>query len=85
MTHGETIDRHALHVYLWNQRDRRGQICIPQHELAEELGISIYTMSRIFKEMKDAGRVKKISGAKHNVGRYVVNNPAPFKKGRAHA
>lgn len=55
----DKIDRELLHEWLWTKRDRLGFIPYSQTELAEMLGITIYTLSSIFGELRDQGRVEK--------------------------
>lgn len=62
----DKIDRQLLHEYLWNYRVRGDFVPFTTTELAEKLGISIYQMSRIFGELRDAGRVEKV-GQKYRV------------------
>lgn len=64
-TRGNTrdkVDRQLLHEYLWGMRDRNDLIPISQKELAEKLGIDQSTMSIIFREMRESGRLRRIGG-----------------------
>ena len=68
----DKIDRHMLHEYLWDRRMRGGLVPFSVTELAEKLGVTIETMSRIMRELRDSGRVRK-TGSK-----YFVNDPEMF-------
>lgn len=67
------IDRQLLHEMLWNTRVRGNFMAYSQTELAEEFGITQATMSLIFKELSEEGRVKRM---KH---KWLVYDPEPFK------
>ena len=69
----DKVDRDLLHEYLWKHTDRRGIYLGSQTELAEKLGVTIFTVSHIFREMKEGGRVKKIGG------KYKIEDPAKWK------
>ena len=56
----DKIDRHMLHQYLWKNRDRSNFNTIRSKDLAEELGITVFTMSRIFGELAEKGFIKKV-------------------------
>jgi predicted transcriptional regulator len=68
----DKIDRHMLHEFLWEKRDRNGKFPHSQTDLAEALGITIWALSDIFKELKEQGRVEKVHG------KYKINDPATF-------
>lgn len=56
----DKVDRVLLHQFLWKYRDRSNFMSFKSGELAEMLGVSIYTMSRILDEMNKKGLLKKI-------------------------
>lgn len=55
----DKVDRDLLHDYLWKKADHNGRIPFTQDKLATDLGINKYTMSTIFREMYDTGRLRK--------------------------
>lgn len=73
----DKIDRDLLHDYLFQKSDRHNMITISPTELAEELGITVYSMSRILSEMRKAGRLRKVGTRTEVVdpGLYVWSNP----------
>lgn len=73
----DKIDRDLLHDYLFQKSDRHNMITISPTELADELGITIYSMSRILGEMRKAGRLKKVGSRTEVVDPeiYVWTNP----------
>jgi len=66
----DKIDRQLLHEYLWMNRARGDFYPVSQKELAEKLGVTIFTLSRVFRELRDEGRVEKIRG------KYRIFDPA---------
>lgn len=58
------VDRHLLHEYLWNHRGRGNFMSGTQAELAEEFQVTRATMSLIFTEMAQDGRLKRVKGNK---------------------
>lgn len=62
----DRIDRHMLHEYLWKHRGRNDMMMLSVTELADKLNVTIFTMSKIFGEMREAGRVQKI-GRKYQI------------------
>lgn len=66
MPRKDKIDRNLLHEYLWKISGRNGVLLISQTQLAEDLGVTIFTISHIFREMKEGGRLKKV-GTKYHV------------------
>lgn len=60
------IDRELLHKFLWETSDRSNFMTFSQGELAKEFNVTAATMSLIFKELIEDGRVKKI-GAKWKI------------------
>jgi DNA-binding Lrp family transcriptional regulator len=79
MPKGLTIDRIELHRYLWMQATRNGRVEIYQKSLAEKIGVTQATMSLIIKDLKESGRIRKISSKANNVGIYAVRDPAMFE------
>lgn len=66
MARGDKVDRDLLHEYLWKISGRNGFLNVSQKELAESLNVTQFTISHIFREMREGGRVKRI-GAKYKV------------------
>lgn len=66
MGRGDKIDRQMLHEYLWKISGRNGMLLISQTELAEDLHVTIFTISNIFREMREDGRVTKV-GSKYKI------------------
>lgn len=56
----DKIDHDLLHDYLWKRSDRLNQMTISTGELADSLGVTIYSMSRIIGDMIKAGRLRRI-------------------------
>lgn len=52
---------------------------LSQKDLAAELGITKYTISRIMKELEVAGRVKKLGWGGPDGVDYLVRDPADFE------
>lgn len=69
------LDRDALHRYLWDRSDRKHHIVVHQQVLAGLLDVSRGTIVRIFKEMVDAGRIRKLESQEGNIGLYTVTDP----------
>lgn len=66
----DKVDRQLLHEYLWKNRERGDFMPFAVGELADKLGVTIYTMSTILREMRETGRVKKVRG------KYQVLDPS---------
>lgn len=56
----DKVDRDLLHQYLYKNSDRHHMMTISPSELADALGISVFHMSRILKEMKETGRLRVV-------------------------
>lgn len=76
------IDRDALHEYLWRHTDRLGKVKVVQRILARDLDVTHYTISRIFREMREEGRVRKIGSDKLNVSTYLIVDPEVWRARR---
>lgn len=55
---------------LWKYRDRNNFMTFKSGELAELLGVGIYTMSRVLTEMAEKGFIKKVGS------KYLISDPA---------
>lgn len=73
---GQGVDRHALHRFLWERRSRRGSIRVVQKDLAEQIGVNKWTMSRIMHELADEGRIRQVAIEKDTIRTFVVRDPA---------
>lgn len=75
MPKGFPVDLDALHLELWKRTDRRGLIKLVQADLAVELGITKFTMSRVINRMIDEHRIRQISNRGNHGGRFQVTEP----------
>lgn len=75
MPKGFPVDLDALQLELWKRTDRRGLIKLVQGDLAAELGITKFTMSRVINRMIDEQRIRQISNRGNNAGRFQVSEP----------
>lgn len=71
----EAIDRDGLHRYLWRRSDRLGRLRLVQKELADGLGVTKFTISRIMKEFTDQGRVRSLGRGERSSHTYLVIDP----------
>lgn len=79
------VDRELLHRYLWDHSDRQGMIRVHQGGLADKLEVNKFTMSRIFAELIEAGRLKRLAVHQGNFRTYAVTDPDTFvPKEKAH-
>jgi len=62
----DKVDRQALHEFLWEKRGRNDVIPYSQKELAENLGVNLWTINKIFAEMREGGRIRRV-GSKFQV------------------
>ena len=67
------VDRQLLHEYLWEQRARGNFMSGTQAELAKEFHVTFATMSLIFKEMAEDGRLRR-SGSK-----FLIYDPDVYR------
>lgn len=79
MPRGETIDTGMVHKLLWARADRLGRLKVMQKDLAEEIGITKFTMSRVFSRMEEDGRLRKLQGHKGNTWTYAIKDPKSWK------
>lgn len=78
MPKGQAIDMSAVHHLLWDRSDRLGRLRLTQKELATELGVTHFAVSRLFKRMEQDGRMKKLTGHQGNTWTYTIRNPENF-------
>lgn len=82
MPKGTAIDVDAFHSFLFRKADRLGRVKISQRQLADELEISKFTMSRLINKMVDAKRLRRIKSMQerhYNAGLFVVEDPEVWK------
>lgn len=66
-------DWSALHRYLYRRRNRLDTIDLNLKELAEEIDVSAFNLSRVIARMCREGKLRKLGH-----GKYVVYNPEKF-------
>lgn len=74
-TRGKTINRHEIHEYLWENRDRFDQVRIHQKQFADYIGCTSATMCHIIADLTDQGRITKVAAEEKNVGIYRISDP----------
>lgn len=79
MTRGKAVDEKALHKSLWSRADRLGRLTIKSIDLANEIGVTVFTMSRVMGRLEDSGRIRQIASSKTNIKTYWIRNPAEFE------
>lgn len=70
-----SVDRDVLHRILAGRASVTGRLKIHQAELAKELGVTKFTMSRIIHEFLESGRLRKLGSAKGNIATYIIADP----------
>lgn len=75
MPKGHSINIEALHSFLFRKSDRLGRIKLNQRELADEFGITKFTMSRVIARMVDTKRIRRLTNNLNNRGSFVVEDP----------
>jgi DNA-binding MarR family transcriptional regulator len=79
MPSGTHIDHSAVHRSLFLRADRRDRVLINQTDLAHELGVNKFTMSRIITQMVEAGRMHQITKNKYQRGYFKVTDPQEWQ------
>lgn len=79
MAAGVPVDIQKLHRQIWDARDRRGLVKIYQKAFARHVGVTVYTMSRLMRQLSEEGRIKKVGARYRNVGIYKVNDPVEWE------
>jgi DNA-binding MarR family transcriptional regulator len=79
MPRGKHLNDQKIHTNLYKQSDRLGRLKIIQKDLAAELGITIFAMSRVIKRMEEAGRIKRLTSHQGTIWTYVIRDPERFK------
>lgn len=75
----EKIDRQLLHEFLYKKSNSRNVLRVLHTDLAEDLGVGHYTISRIFREFIREGRVKKLDHGRQGVD-YLIRDPEDFQE-----
>lgn len=74
-----SVHRAGLHWLLWERQGAAGTLRIDQRHLADELGITRFTMNRVLGRMETEGRLRKIPGAGPSARLFEVHDPAGFQ------
>lgn len=72
------VHRGGLHVLLWQRRTASGGLRVVQKQLAGELGVSKWSMSRILARMAEEGRLVPLPGSGNSSTTYDVVDPAEW-------
>lgn len=75
MPRGQYLDLADIHLQLWERSDRRGRYRMNQAELAVELNITKFTMSRVVASLIDQNRIRRISHMRQNSGLFAIEDP----------
>lgn len=78
MPKGYDVDLDALHNVLWERTDRVGRTRINQSELAQQMGITKFTMSRVMNRMVVDQRIRRITGGRLNTGMFLITDPTEW-------
>lgn len=78
MPSGKHLDLEEIHEILWNKSDRLGRLRLIQKEFAQEIGVTHFTITRVFKRLEAEGRLKKLVSHKGNMWTYAIRNPENF-------
>ncbi len=81
---GHSLDHNAIHALLYQKVDRRGRIRLYQTDLAVEIGVTKFTMSRTISKMIAAKRIRRISQKGNNQGFFVVEDPEVWSAAYGH-
>ncbi len=76
----DKVDRDLFHAYLWKKSEEKShKLRISQIVLAEELGVTQFSMARIFSEMRASGRLRRVRGIHYvtDPDLWKWKNPAP--------
>lgn len=79
MPKGYPLDLDAIHELLWNSRDRHGRVQLSQVNLAEDLDVTKFTMSRTITKMIAEKRIRQVSNKRQNKGVFVVEEPGEWQ------
>lgn len=75
MPRGQDLDHLAIHRALWKRADRLGRVRLNQTELARELGITKFTMSRLITTFIEDERLALLTRNKNHRGQFKVMDP----------
>lgn len=74
---GRELDRDELHRSLWEAAQGHRQRLVELHQttLARQLRVNNSTMSAAIRDLKEAGKIRKIRSKQGNIGVYLVREP----------
>lgn len=75
MPSGTHVDHLAVHRALFERADHLGCVVIHQSELARELGVNKFTMSRVISQMVADERMRQITKRQYRWGKFKVTDP----------
>jgi hypothetical protein len=75
-----SVDVDALHEYLWQRADARGQLILNQYELAGKLELPYVRFHRIIDDMRAQGRLVKLKRIRSQ-WQYRVIAPERWRSG----
>ena len=75
MAPGKSLDVDQIHRSLHSRTDRFGRIKFKQADMAEEFGVTKFTMSRTISSMITDGRIRLITKNRNNRGTFVITDP----------
>lgn len=78
MPKGYAIDVKKVHEQLWERSDRLGRLKMIQKEFAQEIGVTHFAITRLFKRMEEEGRIKKLASHQGNTWTYTIRDPEKF-------
>lgn len=80
MPSGHSLDIEDVHRALWARADRRGGLHLNQKDVAAELGVNKFTLSRKTQQLIDEGRIRRVgTNAKKNArGVFMVVDPDEY-------
>lgn len=75
MPKGFDVQHDEIHARLYKEADRLGRVKVVQQELANEIGVTKFTMSRTITKMVEDKRLRRVSRNRNNRGVFVVEDP----------
>lgn len=75
MPRGQIVDRDKLQRFLYNKADSRGVLEMTQYDIAEMLHLNYVSVSRLFKQMREEGRMKIIGRRNKGINVYHILDP----------
>lgn len=76
---GRELDRDELHRWLWAhaQDNRMHLVEVYQTHVARVFRVNNSTLSAAIRDLKEAGKIRKIRSKQGNIGVYTVRDPNP--------